>query len=180
MSADGMPFAPIPATPKPGRFSNPPVRQQVRRPDTLQLRTLEGTCRMAGVSELRLRRLIAKEVTDNALDECDRDGKPGLVRIERCDINHYVVTDVGRGIDGDAATLADLFSTHRAMQSGKYWRTVSRGVLGNGLRVLCACVALSGGAITVETRGRRTAREDHLARRSRNSEVELIDGIVRG
>jgi hypothetical protein len=42
------------------------------------------------------------------------------------------------------------------MLSGKYWRTISRGVLGNGLRVLCAAVALCDGTIMVETRGRRT------------------------
>jgi hypothetical protein len=42
------------------------------------------------------------------------------------------------------------------MLSGKYWRTVSRGVLGNGLRVLCAAVALCDGTIVVEAHGLRT------------------------
>jgi hypothetical protein len=110
---------------------------------------------MAGVPPHQLRRLIAKEVTDNALDACDRAGCPGMVTIER-DGDSYTVTDHGGGIDGDSATLADLFSTGRAMVSGKYWRAISRGVLGNGLRVMCAGVTLSGGTITVETRGWRT------------------------
>jgi hypothetical protein len=156
MAGNGMPFAPAATIPKSRSFSNPATRHQVRRPDTLQFSTLEGTCRMAGVPEHRLRRLIAKEVTDNALDECDRAGSPGMALIEQRDLDRYVVTDVGRGIDGDAETLAELFSANRPMVSGKYWRTISRGVLGNGLRVLCAAVALCGGTITVETRGRRT------------------------
>jgi DNA topoisomerase VI subunit B len=150
--ADGMPSRESTPAPKLSVF-------QVRRPDTLQFRTIEGMCRMAGVPAHRLRRLIAKEATDNALDACDRTDNPGKASIDS-DLAHgvdrYTVTDQGVGIDGDAAALADLFSTGRAMLSGKYWRMATRGVLGNGLRVLCAAVALSGGTITVETRGRRT------------------------
>ena len=66
------------------------------------------------------------------------------------------MTDQGGGIDGDPAALAHLFSTGRAMLSGKFWRMPTRGLLGNGLRVMVAAVALSDGTITVETRGRRT------------------------
>jgi DNA topoisomerase VI subunit B len=144
----GMPSRPIAAVAKAAVF-------QVRRPDTRQFSTLEGTCRMAGVPAHRLRRLIAKEVADNALDACDHAGCPGRVTIER-DGDSYTVTDHGGGIGGDAAVLADLFSTARPMLSGKYWRTILRGVLGNGLRVMCAAVMLSGGSITVETNERRT------------------------
>jgi hypothetical protein len=75
--ADGMPSAPMAQLPKAANF-------QVRRPDTLQFRSLEGTCRMAGVPPHRLRRLIAKEVTADALDACDRAGRPGMVTIEAC------------------------------------------------------------------------------------------------
>ena len=136
------------------RVTNPP-NFQVRRPDTHQFRTLDGLSRMAGVPPDRLRRLIAKEATDNALDSCDRTGCPGQATIER-DGDRYTVTDQGNGIDSDPATLADLFSTARPMLSGKYWRAPTRGVLGNGLRVLVAAVALCGGTITVEARGLRT------------------------
>jgi hypothetical protein len=149
---NGMPSRRIASAPDPSIF-------QVRRPDTLQFRTIEGTCRMAGVPAHRLRRLIAKEATDNALDACDRTNMPGNASIDSDLVNgvdRYTVTDQGGGIDGDASALADLFSTGRAMLSGKYWRMPTRGVLGNGLRVLCAAVTLSGGTITVETRGRRT------------------------
>jgi hypothetical protein len=111
---------------------------------------------MAGVPRHRLRRLIAKEVTDNGLDACDRAGSAGTTTIERDGDDIYVVTDQGGGIDPAPAALADLFSTERAMLSGKFWRLPTRGVLGNGLRVLVAAVALSGGTITVESRGVRT------------------------
>jgi hypothetical protein len=149
MALDGMPFGSRTAPPKVANF-------QVRRPDTQQFRTLEGTCRMAGVADRQLRRLIAKEATDNGLDACDRAGCPGKVTIERDGDDTYIVTDNGGGIDPDPAALADLFSTERAMLSGKFWRMPSRGVLGNGLRVLVAAVALSGGTIIVESRRVRT------------------------
>jgi hypothetical protein len=146
--SDGMPSGRIASASDPTIF-------QVRRPDTLQFRTIEGTCRMAGVPRHRLRRLIAKEATDNTLDACDRSGCPGMVSIES-DGSRYTVTDQGGGIDVNPATLADLFSTGRAMLSGKFWRAPTRGVLGNGLRCLVAAVALSNGTIIVETHGCRT------------------------
>ena len=50
-----------------------------------------------------LRRLIAKEATDNALDACDRTNMPGKASIDS-DLAHgvdrYTVTDQGGGIDG--------------------------------------------------------------------------------
>ena len=128
---------------------------QVRRPDTLQFGSLEGLERMAGVSRHRLRRLIVKEATDNALDECDRVGRPGQVSIRR-EGDRITVTDAGRGITGDAAALADLFSSGRAMLSAKFLRLPERGALGNGLRVLVAAVAMCHGTIIVEALGRRT------------------------
>jgi hypothetical protein len=91
-----------------------PADFQVRRPDTLQFGSIEGLERMAGVSRHRLRRLILKEVADNAADECDRVGRPGQVSIQRKGHDRYIISDKGRGIPGDAAALADLFSSGRA------------------------------------------------------------------
>jgi DNA topoisomerase VI subunit B len=146
--SDGMPSGEnVPAR-------NSPIFQ-VRRPDTLQFASIEGLCRMAGVARNQLRRLIAKEAVDNALDECDRVGRPGAVTISR-DGNHYVVDDQGDGIPGDAATLADLFSANRPMVSAKFLRLPRRGLLGNGLRCLAAGVALSGETIIVEAHGHLT------------------------
>jgi hypothetical protein len=105
---------------------------QVRRPDTLQFATVEGLTRMAGVSRGRLRALIAKEAVDNALDAADAAGWPGDVTITR-DGDRYVVEDQGSGISGDAATLADLFSTSRPMLTAKFMRRPERGALGNGI-----------------------------------------------
>jgi hypothetical protein len=130
---------------------------QVRRPDTLQFGTIEGLTRMAGVPGRKLRALIAKEVTDNALDEADRlGGHADGITIGREGADRYIVEDQGAGISGDAEVLRDLFSASRPMLSGKFLRRPSRGLLGNGLRCLVAAVALSGETIVVETHGRRT------------------------
>ncbi len=143
---------------------------QVRRPDTLQFSSIEGLCRMAGVPQHKLRALIAKELVDNGLDETDRVGRPGQVSVERVGGDLYRVTDQGGGIPGDAATLADLFSSSRAMVSGKALRLPRRGLLGNGLRCLVAAVALAGGDIVVECRGVRTR-----LRPRRVGETQIVD-----
>ena len=127
---------------------------QVRRPDTLQFASLEGLGRMAGVSPQSLRTLITKEVVDNALDEMDRiAGDPGSVAVRREGEDTYIVEDDGGGMPQNLAVLRDLFSTNRPMVSGKFLRRPSRGLLGNGLRVMVGAVALSGGTITVESHG---------------------------
>jgi Histidine kinase-, DNA gyrase B-, and HSP90-like ATPase len=140
---------------------------QVRRPDTLQFASVEGLTRMAGVGEYLLRRLIAKEVTDNALDERDRVGE-GSVSICRKGDDTYIVEDEGNGISQDLDVLRDLFSTSRPMVSGKFLRKPSRGMLGNGLRVMVAAVALSNGTITIESRGKRTTLQP---RRTGSTEI---------
>jgi hypothetical protein len=159
---DGMPSAEIASVPNLTIF-------QVRRPDTLQFGSIEGLTRMAGVPRHRLRRLIVKEAIDNSLDECDRLGRPGEVTVER-EGDHYVVEDQGGGIPGDAAVLADLFSTSRAMLSAKFMRRPERGALGNGLRCLVAAVALSNGTITVEAHGRR-----NVLRPRRVGETQVVE-----
>lgn len=170
LTQDGMPSAEIASDSKPAIF-------QVRRPDTLQFGSLQGLARMAGVSRNRLRRLIAKEVTDNALDECDRIGRPGQVWVAHDeDADRYAVIDNGCGIPGDAPTLADLFSSKRSMLSAKFSRLPERGALGNGLRCLVAAVALSSGTITVEARGRRTLLRP---RRIGDTEIVAVTGSPR-
>src|SRR6185436_7570681 len=89
-STDRMPSAATAPSPESPNF-------QVRRPDTLQFSTIDGLCRMAGVGQHRLRRLIAKEVVDNALDECDRVGRSGAVTIAREGNNCYIFEDQGGG-----------------------------------------------------------------------------------
>jgi hypothetical protein len=83
---------------------------------------------------------------DNALDAgaevtLDHDG------------GGWVVSDAGAGLD--PADVPRLFSVNRPLLSSKLKRRPLRGMLGNGLRVVAGAVAATGGALAVETRGRR-------------------------
>ena len=51
----------------------------------------------AGVIRELIRRLVLKELVDNALDEMDRVGRPGEVTITQDGEHTYTVTDQGRG-----------------------------------------------------------------------------------
>ena len=144
---DAMPSARSVASPKPPIF-------QIHRPDTTLFTTLDGLTKQTGEPTDRLRRLMCKELADNALDACDAAGRPGQATIEKHGNDTYVVTDRGDGIDSD--DLAGLFTVHRPMVSTKYLRKPERGALGNGLRVVVGCVVAAGGAIEVTTRGKRT------------------------
>jgi DNA topoisomerase VI subunit B len=118
------------------------------RPDWTSFRTIEGLQQKAGVSASRLRRLVIKELTDNALDE---GGKARVGMLP--DGGGYFVEDDGRGIDPDE--VARLFSIARPLLSTKLLRLPTRGALGNGLRVVAGAVLASGGTLTVITRNRR-------------------------
>jgi hypothetical protein len=146
-TSDAMPSGRSVASPKPPIF-------QIHRPDTTLFTTLDGLTKQTGERAGRLRRLMCKELVDNALDAADAAGRPGQVTIEKHGTSTYVVTDRGDGIDSD--DLAGLFTVHRAMISTKYLRKPERGALGNGLRVVVGCVVAAGGTIEVITRGTRT------------------------
>jgi hypothetical protein len=128
---------------------------QVRRPDTLLFATVEGLQKQSGVSKSQLRRLVLKELVDNGLDAADAAGRHGQVEIERLDQNRYCVADQGAGMHGTPDDLARLFALGRPMVSGKFWRLLERGALGNGLRIIVGTVAATGGTLEVTTRGRR-------------------------
>src|SRR5580704_3079903 len=56
------------------------------------------TCRQrAGVPTQRIRKLVLKELVDNALDEMDRAGQPGMVTIVQNAEHTYTATDHGCG-----------------------------------------------------------------------------------
>jgi len=116
------------------------------RPDWAVFRTVEGLQQKAGVPASQLRRLVLKELADNALDtetlvtvgEIELDGRNG-----------YFIDDCGPGLDPDE--VASLFSINRPLVSTKLLRLPTRGALGNGLRVVAGAVVASNGFLTVTT-----------------------------
>ncbi|MEF2548907.1 ATP-binding protein [Aurantimonas sp. E1-2-R+4] len=121
---------------------------QFERPDWTMFRSVSTLAQKAGVPTHLLRRLVIKELVDNALDA----GASASVRVED---GVYIVDDDGPGIEGEPADIARLFSIDRPMVSTKLLRLPTRGALGNGLRVVSGAVAASGGTLTVTTRNRR-------------------------
>ena len=109
---------------------------QVHRPDTALFSSLQGLTMQSGVPAYLLRRLVLKELADNALDAADAVGRSGQVRIEQTTGNVYVIEDQGAGMDGSPNEIATMFSLGRVMISTKFWRLPSRGCLGNGLRII--------------------------------------------
>lgn len=111
-----------------------------------EFRTLDGLCRMAGVSRDKMATVVAKELVDNALDESD-DVTVDMLK----DNVGFFVQDNGPGIDPEK--VADLFSIKRSYRSSKFLRLPTRGALGNGLRVVAGAVLCTKGRLTVSTRG---------------------------
>lgn len=126
------------------------------REDWTLFRTLSTLPQKAGVSAGELRRLMLKELVDNALDAT------GSVEFGKVGRDTYWVEDRGPGLPGSAEDIARLFSVARPLTSSKVVRLPTRGALGNGLRVVVGLVLSSGGHLEVETRGSRyTLRPRH-------------------
>ncbi len=117
------------------------------REDWTLFRNLNTIAQKAGVPLQKLRKLVIKELVDNALDES------GDAEFGKIGDNTYWVQDNGTGIPLDADGIADLFSINRPLTSSKILRLPTRGALGNGLRVVVGAVMASGGSLVVETRG---------------------------
>ncbi|WP_345822906.1 hypothetical protein ABC766_32025 (plasmid) [Methylobacterium fujisawaense] len=123
---------------------------QFERPDWTLFRSADTLAQKAGVRKQLLRRLVLKELADNALDSGAR-----TVTATMAAPGQYVVQDDGKGIEGGPEAVARLFSVNRPLVSSKLWRLPSRGAMGNGLRVVVGAVAASDGSLVVTTRGRR-------------------------
>src|SRR6266849_2729696 len=110
-----------------GKLSSQPPAQNLKfeRADWTSFRTVEGLQQKAGVTQSKLRRLVLKELTDNALDAGAR------VRIGQLPDGGYFVEDGGSGIEGQPEEIARLFSIARPMISTKLLRLPTRGALGN-------------------------------------------------
>jgi hypothetical protein len=121
------------------------------RQDWTLFRTVEGLQQKAGVPAKLLRRLVLKELGDNALDTG--------ADIRFCQIygssDAFYVEDDGPGLDGTPEQIAELFSIRRPMRSTKLLRLPQRGALGNGLRVVAGAVLASAGSLVVITRNNR-------------------------
>src|SRR4051812_46087788 len=130
-----------------GAGSHPP-EFQFERPDWTLFRSISTLSQKAGVPQRFLRRLVIKELADNALDA------GGTVRVGTLEDGSYYVEDDGPGMDGEPADIARLFSVNRPLVSSKLLRRPTRGALGNGLRVVVGAVAASDGRLQVWTRNR--------------------------
>jgi len=82
----------------------------------------------------------------------------------------FFVSDLGRGLAGTDQQIADLYSVRRLPTSSKLMRRPTRGMLGNGLRVVAGVVMVGEGLLKVSTRGRtltlKPRREDATYRDS--------------
>jgi Histidine kinase-, DNA gyrase B-, and HSP90-like ATPase len=101
----------------------------------------------AGCDAGQVRAVALKELVDNALDA------GANATLERVDADTWTVADDGAGLD--AAAIATLFAVDRPLTSSKLLRRPTRGAVGNGLRVVTGAAIASGGALEVESRGRR-------------------------
>lgn len=139
---------------RPGTSAAERKRRQRQRDQSLSYETEDwrlftdlGTLpQKAGCQPADLRKVVLKELVDNALDA------GATVSLERNE-NTWIVTDNGSGLD--PADVPRLFSVNRPLLSSKLVRLPLRGMLGNGLRVVAGAVAATGGSLMVETRGRR-------------------------
>ena len=101
----------------------------------------------AGCALSQIGRVVLKELVDNALD-----AGAGDVTLTG-DAKSCTVSDDGPGIA--PFKLPRLFAVNRPLISSKLKRVPTRGMLGNGLRVVMGAVAALDGTISVTTRGRR-------------------------
>jgi hypothetical protein len=128
--------------------SNATQNLKFERADWTSFRTVEGLQQKSGVAADKLRRLVLKELADNALDTSAEVGVGALAN------GGYFVKDKGPGIDGTPEQIASLFSIARPMISTKLLRLPTRGALGNGLRVVAGSVLASEGSLVVTTMNR--------------------------
>ena len=88
------------------RASEPPIFRVVRA-DTDLFATLDGLETQTGVDRDVLRRLVLKELTDNALDAADTAGRGGHATIRKLGDDEYEITDEGNGIPARLRTWPD-------------------------------------------------------------------------
>jgi hypothetical protein len=106
----------------------------------------------AGCHPVQLRRVVLKELVDNQLDET------GFAKL-RWHETEKEWEIWGPGDGPPLSAIPELFSVRRPLVSSKLKRMVTRGLLGNGLRVVMGAVHAFGGSIIVSLRGHRLTLE---------------------
>src|SRR3954452_15620741 len=94
-----------------GTDENPPILKMAEREDWALFRSVEGLCQKAGVRATWLRRLVLKELGDNALDTGAHIAC-GLIDAEKS-LDLFYIEDDGPGLDGMPEEVASLFSIKR-------------------------------------------------------------------
>jgi hypothetical protein len=124
----------------------------LHRDDWMEFRDINRIPNKAGVSFGELPRVVVKELCDDGLDAGGRV-EFGLLKAGPDEVTFFVA-DPGPGVDGADEEVADLYSVRRPLASSKWLRMPTRGMLGNGLRVVAGVVLVCGGQLRVCTRGR--------------------------
>src|SRR4051812_19846003 len=91
--------------------------------------------------------VVLKKLVDNALDA------GSLVTLAQVDPDTWIVTNDDPGLD--RGQVLRFFAVNRPLTSTKLLRRPTRGMVGNGLRVVTGGAVASGGELTVESRGTR-------------------------
>jgi hypothetical protein len=166
-----------PATPNlaifPDHGSTDPVL--FTRDDWMLFRDVSQLPIQAGVRKEWLPRVAVKELMDNALDARADGAEYGMLPADRDEFRFYVA-DGGPGLAGTNEQLAAHFSIGRPLTSSKTRRMPTRGMLGNGLRVVTAVVLVGGGALAVCTRGRRLTLRPRMDGTTAVERVEPWEG----
>lgn len=134
----------------PGDPSSDPL--ELTRPDWTEFRDPSRISAKAGVKLELLPKVMAKELVDNALDNSGSVDF-GFLTVTPEEVCFYV-EDVGTGIPGTDASIASRFSMRRPLTSSKTLRRPTRGMLGNGLRVVAGVICICDGVLKVSTRNR--------------------------
>jgi len=123
--------------------------QILKRDDWTLFANINTLGQKAGVPKTKILHLVAKELTDNALDIA-AEVEAGILSGSA----GFYVQDNGAGIPGTDADLIELFSINRPLMSSKWKRLPTRGALGNGLRVAAGAMFSLDAKIRIYTRGR--------------------------
>jgi hypothetical protein len=112
-----------------------------------------GLQRKAGASWRDLGAIVLRELADNAADAAGGD-RAWIETVEIDGNTWWCIGDHGPGIAPEE--VAYKFNVRRPMESTKLVRRPTRGMLGNGTRVVAGYCAIEDADLIVDSRGMRT------------------------